>query len=337
MKRGIVAVLILGLAALLPAQEYLFETRGSLTQNEREHTYRLALERGIAVEVLVQSDEFDSFVRALLPDGRLRSNDDYDRLNAGFQATIVQDGEMRLTVSSVFPGEEGAYRITVRQIPVPQPILPGETIRGSIGKNDDVDGMLVRRYRLNGESGTRVVIDVTSDDFDPFLETRDQNGRVLRNDDGGETEFGSRVSYQFEDSGFLILTVRGLFGSDLGDYEISVRQASRDVLAEFDGELTRTDERGYDGTVLDRYEWEARRGDELSVFLESAEFDTVVYVSDPLGRTLGRDDDSGGDDDSLITLSIPMNGVYAIYVTSFDGMALGAYRLTLFGETTRDR
>jgi len=329
---GLTAILIgvMGLV-ILPAQEELFTTEGRLTEDEREQTYTIGLQSGIAVEVLVESEDFDSFVDARLPDGTRRSNDDYDRLNAGFQATITESGMLRVTVSAVFPEETGDFRLAIRRIPAPQPIFPGETIRGSIGKNDETDGILAQRYRLNGDEGSRVVIDVRSDEFDPLIEARDSFGRTYRDDDGGESGYDSRISYRFEDEGYLIVTVRGFFGSDLGEYEISVREAYARLRANYLGNLAQSDERAYDGAILDRFDLDAVEGEEVTILLESTEFDPMLYVSDPLGRSIARDDDSGGNRNSMITLSVPADGLYTIWVGSFDGISEGGYELTVYG------
>lgn len=337
-RKGITLVLIgVGLVAALPAQDLLFSTEGRITAEEGEHSYSIGLERGIAVEVLAESDDFDSYIEARLPDGSQRSNDDYARLNAGFQATIAEAGTMLLTVRAVFPGESGSYRLTVRRVPTPQPIFPGETIRDSIGKDDESGGVLARRYRLNGEEDTRVVVDVRSTEFDPLIEARDSLGRVVRDDDGGESGYDSRISYQFEEDGFLVITVRGFFGSDLGEYEISVREANATVLEEIEGELSASDERGYDGAILDRIQWEGEESEEVTILLESTDFDAMLYVSDPFGRSIARDDDSGGNRNSMATLTMPSTGSYTIYVGSFDGTSVGSYRLTIYGAATPDR
>lgn len=337
MKRtiGFVGVLmgVLGLG-LLPAQELLFTTTGRLTEEEGEQTYTIGLQSGIAVEVLVESNDFDSYVDAVLPDGTVRSNDDYYRLHAGFQATIAESGMLRLTVSSLFPGERGEYRLTVRRVPAPQPIFPGETIRDSIGKTDETDGIAARRYRLRGDAGARVVIDVRSDRFDPYIEARDDAGRVFRDDDGGETGYDSRISYLFADEGYLIVTVRGFFGSDLGEYEISVREAYAQVRTAHQGNLSQADERAYDGAILDRFDLEGIEGEELTILLESTEFDPMLYVSDPLGRNIARDDDSGGNRNSMITFTVPADGIYTIWAGSFDGISEGAYELTVYGAAS---
>lgn len=340
MKRYIGLLILLaggGLITALPAQELIFTTEGELSTGEDEQRYTIGLRSGIAVEVLVESEDFDSYVEARLPDGSFRSNDDYDRLNAGFQATIGNSGEMQLAVSSVFPGESGVYRITVRQVPAPPPIFSGETIRDSIGKTDESDGMLARRYRLSGEEGSQVVVEVRSSEFDPLIEARDNLGRTFRDDDGGESGYDSRISYRFEEDGFLLLTVRGFFGSDLGAYEISVRETVADVVAEYRGELAQTDERAYDGAILDRYELEGSEGEEVTILLESSDFDAMLYVSDPFGLNVARDDDSGGNRNSMVTLSLPNTGIYTIWVGSFDGISVGGYDLTVYGRPSPDQ
>ena len=56
----------------------------------------------------------------------------------------------------------------------------------------------------------------------------------------------------------------------------------------------------------------------------------MLYVSDPFGRNIARDDDSGGGRNSMITLTLPLSGGYTVWVGSFDGASLGEYRLGIY-------
>lgn len=80
------------------------------------------------------------------------------------------------------------------------------------------------------------------------------------------------------------------------------------------------------------YRFQAEAGDRLVVAM-AAEFDTLLYLIDPLGNEIASDDDGGYSRNSLIyDAVIPSDGVYAVRATSFDGAATGSFGL-LVAET----
>jgi hypothetical protein len=101
------------------------------------------------------------------------------------------------------------------------------------------------------------------------------------------------------------------------------------VEAEYRGVLAESDERAYDGTLYDVYEYEGSAGSTIGFAVESDDFDTVVYVANPDGTNLGRDDDGGGGTNSRLDVTLPENGTYRIYVVALYGTT-GEYRLTIY-------
>ena len=85
----------------------------------------------------------------------------------------------------------------------------------------------------------------------------------------------------------------------------------------------------YDGTLYDLYEYTGSAGAEIGFAVESDDFDAVVYVANPDGTNLGRDDDGGGGTNSRLDVTLPENGTYRIYVVSLFG-TYGEYRLTIY-------
>lgn len=325
------------------AQTVVFQTNNRLgpgdMQSQRggyEDVYRVAVTQGRLVEVIVYSDDFDSYVRANLPDGQQIENDDFDGLNAGFVATISRSGTMEIAVSAVFGQGEGNYSVTVTELGEPQTISIGQVVRGTLGGGAQggpkvvgpTGGRRADYYRLQGNAGERVVIDLRSSDFDAYLELSDPTGFRTSNDDGGEG-FNSRLSYEFTQAGHALITARGIGGSVSGSYELQVSRSAQNVGAQYDGVLTPGDNRAYDGKLYDVYEYRGRAGQSISIRLDSNAFDAMLYISNPDGTNLASDDDSGGNNNSLIDTVLPNDGVYRIYVTSFFG-GEGPYRVTIF-------
>lgn len=321
------------LAGVLGAQEIIFETNGDLAPGDRlssdgsfEDVYRIGVSEGTTIEVVIESEDFDSYVEAVLPSGRRVQNDDFDGLNAGFIQTIERSGTMQLSVQSLFGSDSGAYRVIVRRATEAQEILVGADIRGRLGADGEFGTQA--RFSLAGRSGQRVIIELMSDDFDSFLELTDSFGQQYTNDDGGEG-LNSRLVYTFEDNETVTVVARALFGETEGNFELSVRESSQELRSSISGSLTATDQRGYDGTIFDRVEVEAVEGESLSFVLRSRDFDSYLWLSDPDGVSIASDDDSGGGRDSAIDIEIERSGTYVLFITSFFD-ALGDWELETY-------
>lgn len=82
------------------------------------------------------------------------------------------------------------------------------------------------------------------------------------------------------------------------------------------GELEPGDRLMADSTFADVWEFAGAAGQTVTIYVRSDEFDTYLLVLDAAGRTLGADDDSGGDLNSRLTLTLPAAGTYQIVVNS---------------------
>ena len=289
-------------------------------------TYQVRVQAGTTVEVVCYSDTIDTYIEAVLPNGERISNDDYQGYNAGFLRTVDTTGTMEFTVSPVFGGETGPYRITVTELAPAPRISVGDKLRGRIGTGPDQG--LTARYEYQGTPGERVIIDLKSDDFDAFLRVIDSSGREFADDDGGGG-LNSRLGYQFDEAGAIQIIAGTLGGDQYGAFEISMSESPNKIAAEYRGTLDVTDRRAYDGTLYDSYEYTGKAGSLLSVALESDDFDTMLYISYPDGSNLAQDDDGGGGSNSRLDVTLPENGIYTMYVVSFFEET-GAYRLTVY-------
>jgi hypothetical protein len=73
-------------------------------------------------------------------------------------------------------------------------------------------------------------------------------------------------------------------------------------------------------TPVTRYAFDARAGQTLALSVMSVDFDPYITVTDALGNQLAWDDDSGGNQDALISLfNVPQDGVYFVDVESVEG------------------
>lgn len=336
-----VAVLIAGLLfAVAPvavtAQETLLRVDGTLGPGDQqrddgawEDTYQFRVAAGETVEVIAASEDFDSFVTATFPDGTTLENDDYFGLNAGFVRRVSTGGLVTVRVSPLFAEGAGAYRLTAVALAPATPLRVGTSYEGEFRARGAVDGRLTQMFVLEGRAGERITIDMTTDGFVPAIEAVDDDGRSLYSYPAGDR--AARIAYLFDESGTLMVTATSLGGTDVGAWTISTRESSRSVLAQYSGTITNTTERAFDGTPYERHIFDGEPGAIVEVVLESANFDTVLWVSDSRGISLARNDDSGTGTDSLVVVAVPADGTLHLFATPFwEGS--GAYRLIVYGE-----
>jgi hypothetical protein len=82
-----------------------------------------------------------------------------------------------------------------------------------------------------------------------------------------------------------------------------------------------------EGRFLQRHTAAFRRGQRVSVSVESAAFDTLLRVTPPAGEAMENDDVAQGDLNSRLDFTAPIDGQYVITVTSYAPRATGAYTL----------
>jgi hypothetical protein len=323
------ALILGGATAAADAQEVIFSTRDRFTTDDESavdrYEYEVRVEAGTDVEVLVTSEAVDTYIEAVLPNGRRISNDDYEGLNAGFLRSIETTGTLQLYPTALF-SETGPFRIVVRRVPPAPEISVGETVVGELG---EAAGESSDRYRLSGEPGRRILIEMRSEDFTPSLEAVDAFGREYFDTERAGSADTSRVAYVLDDTGDLLIHAGSTTAEGTGVYEVSVRELGGTEAARYEGVLERGDARAYDGTVYDRFEYEGRANQDIIAVLESNEFDAFLYISNPDGSNLALDDDAGDGTNSLVAVTLPESGTYELFVTAVFG-GRGVYRLTIY-------
>ncbi|NBB69526.1 MAG: hypothetical protein GVY33_04250 [Alphaproteobacteria bacterium] len=323
MKRTITLVSALLLCGPLAAQQEFFSEAGEFG-GEGDNRHTIPVEAGMAVEVIVIGEGVDTTLEATLPSGETIRNDDYQDLNAGFMRSIDSAGDITVVASPLSFGTTGSYRVVARTVGAPGSIEVGQTVQGNL----TTDSGAGDRYELTAPAGTRVAIDLKSYDFDAYLTLLDGDGNESTDDDGGDQGYNSRLYHEFSDGETVTITA-GSLSSESGRYELIVTELSSEATARHTGNLSSASPRGYDGTRYERHEFEGEAGETLTVELKSQVFDPVLYIANPDGSNLVRDDDGGDGNNSLTVTTLPTSGTYTIYVTSF-GDAQGAYELTIY-------
>ncbi|MFW6250347.1 MAG: PPC domain-containing protein [Alkalispirochaetaceae bacterium] len=327
-------LLLLSPAVAQEDGEVLFSTENELGPGDQTVSdgsfvdyYQVQVEEGERVAIVVSSEEFDSYLYVTLPDGTQESNDDYVDWNAGFEFIAEESGTVEFGVSSLFSGETGEYSVRVVSLPEPTELEPGERLDATLQRSG-VAGRRADQYIVTGEAGERLRIELISEEFDAFLELLDSSGRRLSDDDGGD-ETNARLSYQFEEDGWVIITATSYDGLSAGSYQLLVQEVDASEARVVEGELAPGDSRAIDGRLYDVVRIDAEAGERITAMLESDDFDAFLYLNFSSGENYDSDDDSAGESNAMIDVTAPREDTYTLVITSYFG-GEGEYTLTLY-------
>lgn len=220
-------------------------------------------------------------------------------------------------------------------------------------------------YRVQLRAGQRLEAQMTSDDFDAYLEVYadGQTSRTaLASDDDAAGDLNARVRFTAPESGRYIVRARNYSGMETGDYILSLSErpavriprpgriaVGRDV----SGRLTSSDAEDDDGRVYDAYAFRAAAGERVAIALESEDFDAVLRVGRVVEGAfvqIAENDDGGSGLNARLIFTAPQAGEYVVQATAYGQAAEGDYRLSLeqgppppeakpavIGEETRGR
>ncbi len=197
----------------------------------------------------------------------------------------------------------------------------GQTVSGSVGAGEAVS------WTFDGEAGDYVRIDATG--FDTFLQLFSADGDLLRENDDGLPDFGSRLLAFLPETAQYGVDLFGALG-DGGDYVLELATAEPDPIGDL---IAGGQVEGVLGPAgFDLWFFEGQAGQ--PVRFETTGHDTVMALFGPDLFLIAEDDDGGQGGGSLIELTLDRPGVYAIEIQGFAG-APGAYVLVEAGGDSR--
>jgi len=317
-----------------------------------EDRWTLPARQGARLRVEMRSNDLDSYLGVLGPDGALVGSDDDglgDRNSlVSFRATA--GGTYTLVASSY--GDElrvGTYQVTVLEETgdfadpgLAAAIAVGETRTGRLETGDATGPRgFEDRWTFQGRQGQVVRLDAVSSDFDSYLVLRLDAMQVDSNDDGGDGNNARLV---------VVLPAAGTYTAVVSSFS-EARSAGRYTLAlttsgappevgrvariavgqRLAGRLEEGDPVRPEGGRQDVWEFDGRVGQDVILELRSGAFDTYLELRDPQGSVVAENDDGLGDGtDSFIAAHLPRNGRYRIAVRGYgDRESVGLYELSL--------
>lgn len=234
-------------------------------------------------------------------------------------------------------------------------LSPGQTVEGVLEDGDahgpisswNDERYLYDDYLIRVAQGQRFEISLSSEDFDSYLAVyqADNDGEPLFTDDDGGGYPDALLRFTPPSAGDYLVRVRGFSADSEGAYRLSMTERPpappepaptrirewgdvQGVLEAGDAELD-------DNRLYDVYSFQARSGDQLTIRLDSDDFDAYLYVGRGVGSAfeeLASNDDGGSGLNSLIRFTAPETGEFTIRASSYGSGSEGAYVLRI-GET----
>jgi len=331
--------------------------QGALTASDPENeggqaydAYAFRARAGERFAIDLSSDAFDPVVRV----GQMRAgeftelamNDDTMEtgLNSRLMFTAEAGGDYIIRATPLSAGNEGAYTLALARGPelaAAQAIEIGGSVEGSLAEGDGkgAEGATADSYRFSGQEGQRIRIDMSSEEFDTFVELFDANRVSLAEDDDGAAEgTNSRLTFTLPRTGVYFVEARA-FTEATGAYSLSVTEAQPDKAPEtlafgspIQGEIAETDPTDSEDRGFDAFAFSGVAGQRVQAIMRSGDFDTYLQIGRPGTefQALASDDDGLGEGtDSRLSYTLPEDGDYVLRVSPLGSEAKGLYALEL--------
>ncbi|WP_332654641.1 PPC domain-containing protein [Brevundimonas sp.] len=306
--------------------------------------------QGDRIAVALDSEAFDPVLRIGRMEAgafvQLAENDDGpdSGLNSRLVFTAPENGDYLIRVTPLNAADSGDYSLSLQEGPPPaaaQSIAIGDTVEGELTEGDgkSESDTPADAWRFEGREGQRVRIDMTSDDFDTYLELFDDNRVSLdEDDDGGPEGTNSRITVTLPRTGAYVIEARA-FAEATGGYSLSLVEVEPDRAPEsiafgasLEGEIGEGDPRDDDDRGYDAFTFSGVEGQRIQAIMRSGDFDTFLQVGKADGEfsALASDDDGLMEGtDSRLNFTLPEDGDYVLRALPLGSDSKGLYALEL--------
>ncbi len=231
----------------------------------------------------------------------------------------------------------------------------GSDVTGALSTSDPLshDDHYLEAWELRGRAGQSATVEVFADAFDPRVYLIGPGFPETLFADDGAGGCNARLTMTFLETGTFRVAVSSLSTRQTGTYRIRVTDRpgpapaygcgeanpealnalpveGRETLRLGSSESSRLD--AFSSTVQDGRPAEAWRltgtaGQRISIVMESEEFDAYLYLTGPGLGEVRTDDDSGGDLDAKIDVTLPTSGPFTVVAAALSSGSSGAYQI----------
>lgn len=317
--------------------------------------YDVQTSAGQRLVITLRSDVHDTLIEVYRQDAdgamEMVASDDDSAGDLDSRVILnAEGGVYRIRSTSFAANESGPYTLSVRDLGEParpRPIRLGRGAEGTLTERDAMAETEARydSYGFSLAEGERAQFIARSDAFDTFLVVAEADGMggytfLTYDDDGlGDGTTNSRLIFTAEATGDYELWVMPYDPAGLGDYSLESRAlgaspepAPVELGATVEGRLEERDGITWEGMNYDGFTFNGTAGQRVRIEMRSQDFDTYLllgqHTSDGLAA-IGEDDDGMGEGtNSRLTFTLPADGLYELWATSYAVGETGAYSLS---------
>ena len=226
-------------------------------------------------------------------------------------------------------------------------IEPSIEIDGTLNSDSKtlpVDDSYYDLYSFEGREGQQITIEMISDEIDPYLILLSSSGRELAQDDDSGGDRNAKITITLPEDDTYKLLANSYEAGQSGDYKLRIvsnpgsSSTSPLLRSLLDRRSSILNEEGTldssdlvlesDGSLYDEYTFEGTKGQQITIRLESEDFDPYVVIFAPNGNVVGENDDlSESNNNSFLRVVLPEDGTYRILVNAYDRKGRGDYLL----------
>ncbi|GAB4379324.1 MAG: hypothetical protein Kow00121_33250 [Elainellaceae cyanobacterium] len=219
-----------------------------------------------------------------------------------------------------------------------EPLTLGEDpveVEGKLDEESNVlpsDNSFYNAYTFEGTAGQQITVELNSNEFNSYLILLTPEGENFAQDDDSAGESNSRLEVTLPADGTYTILANTFNSGETGAYTLKVAAAGiSPILLKEEGTLGANSQvLQADGSLYDEYSFQGQAGQNVTILLESSDFDPFVILVGPDDQVVGQNDDASPRTlNSLLTATLPVNGTYRIIANAYDQAGRGNYILTV--------
>ncbi|NET31150.1 MAG: trypsin-like serine protease [Cyanothece sp. SIO1E1] len=218
--------------------------------------------------------------------------------------------------------------------------LDSTPVEGSLDQSSQTlpgDNSYFDAYTFEGNAGQEILVEMISDDLDAYLILLQPDGRDLAQDDDSGNESNARLVATLPVTGQYTILANTYNAGEAGRYRLklaaaarSLAQPSNQALLQEIGELKIGGPALADGSLYREHAFQGRAGQNLTITLESDDFDPYLILISPSGKMLAQHDDiSQNNLTAEINITLPQTGLYRVIANTYDQTGQGGYKVTV--------
>lgn len=210
-------------------------------------------------------------------------------------------------------------------------------LTGTLDRNSNVlesDNSYFDVYTFDVQQGQNITVEMISNELNAYLILLDPNGQDIAQDDDSGNGSNARLVATAPLSGQYTVLANSYATGEVGNYQLQVSagassNASSGLLLQEEGYLGQGSLiLQSDGSLYQVHDFFGEAGQQVTIVMESNEFDTYLILIGPNEEVIEQNDDvSPNNLNSAITLTLPASGTYRAIANAYDSTGRGRYSI----------